>query len=97
MKRIVSVILSVVLLLGIALPSAYGETREKQYEKAFELLYDEKYAEAANAFSELRNYRDSRLYAMYCSAIDAGESGLYSVAVTNLSGLNGFLDSSQLA
>lgn len=74
-----------------------GESSAQQYEKAMELLKENKYTEAGRSFAALGTYADSPRYTMYCNAIAAGEAGLYSVAVENLNSLSGFLDSNLLA
>lgn len=74
-----------------------GESSAQQYEKAMELLKENKYTEAGRSFAALGTYADSPRYTMYCNAIAAGEAGLYSIAVENLNSLSGFLDSNLLA
>ena len=92
-----------VLLSSLACVSAeeFSETVvssdvAQEYEAARALLKEEQYGKAAEAFDGLGNYAEAPRYAMYCRALEAAESGLYSTAVTNLENLTGFLDSSVL-
>ena len=95
MRKFLGILL--VLALLTACTAALAWSNADQYENAIGLLKDNQYTEAGKAFSALGSYGDSPRYAMYCSAIAAGETGLYSVAVENLKSLSGFLDSSLLA
>ncbi len=97
MRKVLSGLLVLSLLLWCSLASAMGETNADAYENAIGLLRENKYAEAGKAFSALGGYSDAPRYSMYCSAIAAGESGLYSIAVDNLKSLDGFMDSTILA
>ena len=97
MRKILSMLIVIILLSSCNAALAWGESNAEQYEKAIGLLKESKFSEASDAFIALGSYNDSPRYAMYCSAIVAGEAGLFSVAVENLKSLNGFLDSNLLA
>ena len=96
-KRSVCFVLCLVMLSASAAALAWGESNADLYEKAMGLLKERDYAKASDAFAALGGYSDSARYTMYCNAIVAGDSGLFSVAVDNLKSLDGFLDSSLLA
>ena len=97
MRKVLSLLITLSLLLCCSVALAWGESNADQYESAIGLLKENKYSEAGEAFAALGSYSDSPRYTMYCSAIATGEAGLYSIAVENLKSLNGFLDSSILA
>lgn len=97
MKKLIVIIFSLLLAFTCTSSLAWGESNADRYEKAISLLSEFKYAEAAQAFAELGDYNDALRYAMYCSAIAAGEAGNYSIAVENLTTLNGFMSSNMAA
>ncbi|MBQ9009921.1 MAG: WG repeat-containing protein, partial [Clostridia bacterium] len=97
MRKPLCFLLILFLLLCCSPAVTLGWNVADQYEKAMELLKENKYDEAGQAFIALGSYNDSPRYAMYCNAIVAGKKGVYSVAVENLNSLNDFLDSSLLA
>lgn len=97
MRKCICALLILVLTLAAPAALAVGGDAAGEYERAIELLKENNYADAGAAFSALGSYADAPRYAMYCSAIAAGEAGLYAVAVDNLNSLNGFLDSGLLA
>ncbi len=93
MRRILCLLVAVIALVYSFAAAAMAESSAQKYEKAMELLKENKYTEAGIAFSALGTYADSPRYTMYCNAIAAGEAGFYSIAVENLNSLSGFLDS----
>ena len=97
MRKAICVLMVLFLLCSVSMAFAWGENNASLYEKAVSLLRESKYAEAAQSFADLGGYSDAPRYTMYCNAIVAGENGQYDMAVTNLSSLNGFLDSQLLA
>ncbi len=94
MKKTIKILICIFLVLAI-LPFAASASNE--YDRAKELLRQKRYSEAAQAFAVLGDEEDAPQLAMYCSAIAAGEQGLYSLAVTNLQSLGDFRDSALLS
>lgn len=92
-----TVLLLVIVLLFVGCSTAFARSAEDDYEKAQELLVQEKYADAAKAFLALGSYADAPRYNMYCNAILNGNQGNYLEAVQNLTSLDDFLDSSLLS
>lgn len=97
MRKSLSLMLVLMLIACCTSAMAWGESNADLYENAIDLLKENKYTEAGQAFAALGSYNDSPRYTMYCNAIVAGEAGFYSTAVENLQSLDGFLDSKLLA
>ena len=96
MKKIISAILALVLIVGIctaALAENLYEELEQEYQEAIAMLGEERYMDASGVFRALKEYADAPRYAMYCEAVSAGESGFYPTAVLNFTSLGDFLDS----
>ena len=77
---------------GFGGSSSYTKSAD-DYTAALQLLQRGDYGNAARAFEALGNFEDATMLTMYCYAMNAGESGLYSIAATNLDTLSGFRDS----
>lgn len=96
MKKIISAILALVLIVGIctaAMAENLYEELEQEYQEAIAMLGEERYMDASGVFRALKEYADAPRYAMYCEAVSAGENGFYPTAVLNFTSLGDFLDS----
>ena len=93
--RLLAVMLCILLLVsGLGLGRSSPEDR---YKDAIELLQEGKYAEAAPKFRELGYYQEAGKYAMYAAALTEAEKGNYLLAVSAMTTLGDFMDSSLLA
>ncbi len=94
-KRVL--LLSLVLAMLCAGWNSFAETAEESLEAMYRnaqlLLSRNRFAEAAEAFSELGGYEESARLAMYCKAADAGENGNYNDAFDAFEALGDFKDS----
>ena len=93
MRKALCILLALSLLLSCSAALAWGESNADKYEKALDLLAENKFTEAAEAFAALGHYSDAPRYTMYARALAAGADGSYSLAVETLKVLDDFLDS----
>lgn len=70
MKKVLSLILAVMLLLSLCAcgTSENSENKQQDYETASRYMKQGKYEEAIDAFNALGNYKDSKDMAKYCEA-----------------------------
>ena len=86
MKKLISILLVTVFLLGLICLPACGESgpspeeQQQQYEQAKRYLRQENYDEAVKLFAALGNYSDSSSYVAYCDALSYCNSGDYKSA-----------------
>ena len=91
MKKLLSVILSLVLLASCS--SASASVMSDKYDEALELFMQNKYREAAMILDEISVYNDSSQLSMYCKSIAEGTDGNYAVAYRMLDALGEYKDS----
>lgn len=88
MKRFLAlsacILLTVVLFTNMALAESAGATLQEMYQEAELLMVQGDYAGAAAKFEALSTYSDASQMAMYCKAIQAAESGLYTIGIETL-------------
>ena len=77
---IVAVLAVLLIGAGILIFTSQGV----RYDFAHRAMEAGKYESAAEKFSDLCEYKDSRIYASYCAGIAAGDRGEYDDAITSL-------------
>ncbi len=98
MKRFHVFLFVLVMVGSLLLCSCAGaDNKEDLYREANRLMSDSAYEDAAAKFTELGQYEDASLLAMYCRALNAAENGRYGSAVSGFSALGDFRDCSILS
>ena len=93
MKKVAYLVLVALILLVL---SGCQESTSSKYERAQSLLAQNKFSEAAEAFSSLGSYEDAAKLTIYCKAADAGESGNYETAIRGFQSLENYKDSDMM-
>ena len=71
MKKLISMLLAITLVLSCFGLTALAAMPAEMYEAAAALMIEGKYVEAAEAFDALMTYSDAANMAMYCRAVYA--------------------------
>ena len=84
--------LALLLMMCMLLPLCAHADIQQDYDKAQELLAQNRYAEAAEKFTSLGGYEDSTILAMYSKACAFCEEGNFEIGITALEQLGTYKD-----
>ena len=87
-----SILAAIMVILTLSTMTGCGQSQERTYKQAQELLASGKYQEAAEKFDKVTSISDAAKYNQYARALQAVEEGNYADAIKTLEGLGDFLD-----
>lgn len=97
MKRLISLLFSLVFMLSIANAETATVSLQELYAQAELLMVQGNYGGAAAKFEQLSAYSDAAQMTLYCKAVYAADMGMYAMAVDALNSMGQFKDAPQLA